>query len=168
MANIDFDKIRKVANEVAEKSVALAKKAADKAVETAKLAKLNTEIMAEREKVKKAYQEIGKVYYHLHKDDAEEEFASAIANLEFAIGNIRAKNAEIQRMKSDDLGDITSEDIAAAAEEEIIDAVTESEEELFEDVEKAVEEAAEEAQEAVEEAAEEVAEAVEEAAEPKE
>jgi ElaB/YqjD/DUF883 family membrane-anchored ribosome-binding protein len=161
MANLDFDKIIKMANDVADKSVSFAKKAADKAVQTAKIAKLNAEIVSEKDKVKKAYQEIGKIYYHLHKDDPEADFTGAFEALEAAIGNIKQKNADIKALKSDGLEDIVCPDAEDADIDELIDEVDEEAEEVATEAEEAVEEAAE----AVEEAAEEVAEEVKEAAE---
>ena len=49
----------------------IANKAADKAKAGTRIAKLTMEISSEKENMKKAYLEIGKLYYDTHKDDPE-------------------------------------------------------------------------------------------------
>lgn len=141
MANFDFDMFKKKAGQVADKSILLAKKAADKAVAAAKITKINTEIISEKDKMKKAYQQIGKIYYDLYKDAPDAEFTQAIEALEAAKAAIRAKRAEIEEIKTantDDVGiniddaDIYDADFEPDIEVEIVqveeDGIPETEE----------------------------------------
>ncbi len=105
MANFDFNMFKKKASEVADKTVLLAKKATDKAVETAKIAKLNADISLEKEKLKKAYQQIGKIYYDLHKDAPEAEMVQAVDAVNAVKEVIKKKRAEIAALKVDECAD---------------------------------------------------------------
>ncbi|MBE6948311.1 MAG: hypothetical protein E7456_00480 [Ruminococcaceae bacterium] len=143
MANFDFSKIKKTANKVADKTVLFAKKASDKAVEYAKVTKLNAEIVSEKDKMRKAYQEIGQIYYKLHKDAVEAEYAEPAAALEAAINSIKAKRAEIEELKaankdmSVEVEDVEiPEEIEAEPVEEIFveeDSIPETEEAVVEE-----------------------------------
>ena len=159
MATFDFEALKKKANEVADFGVNFAVKAAGVAKTKAKIAKLKTEIIGEKERARQAYQEIGKIYYHLHKDAPEEELVSAVADLELVIDNLKTKYAAIQKLRADDVAEPAEDENAAVVVESVIPQTEEEiEEAIFTDVNKAVEEPAEEPEEAVaEEAAEEPA-----------
>lgn len=138
MAKFDFDMFKKNASKVADKSVLFAKKAADKAVEYAKVTKLNAEIVSEKDKMRKAYQEIGKIYYDLHKDAPEAEFASAIEALEAAKAAIKAKRTEIEALKATEKVDVCADiddDDVIDVEAEIVseDGIPETEEATLEE-----------------------------------
>lgn len=146
MANFDFDVFKKKAGAVADKSVLFAKKAADKAVVYAKITKINAELVSEKDKLKKAYQEIGKIYYDLHKDAPDAEFVNAIEDLENVKKVIKEKKSEIETLKSensdvdvnvdiDDIIDVEAEPVEAdvVAEDDSVETaedapVTETEE----------------------------------------
>jgi hypothetical protein len=153
MATFDFEALKKKANEVADKGVNLAIKAAGVAKTKAKIAKLKTEIIGEKERARQAYQEIGKIYYHLHKDAPEEELVTAVADLELVIDNLKAKYAAIQKLRTDDVEPSEDENAAVVVESVIPQTEEEIEEAIFTDVDKAVDEPAEETEEAVEEEA---------------
>ncbi len=57
---------------IAEKSIELAKATAEGAKNLSTIAKLNAEIMAEKENIRKAQMQIGKRYYELFKDNPAE------------------------------------------------------------------------------------------------
>jgi hypothetical protein len=153
MATFDFEALKKKANEVADKGVNLAIKAAGVAKTKAKIAKLKTEIIGEKERARQAYQEIGKIYYHLHKDAPEEELVTAVADLELVIDNLKAKYAAIQKLRTDEVEPAEDENAAVVVESVIPQTEEEIEEAIFTDVDKAVDEPAEETEEAVEEEA---------------
>lgn len=77
----------------------IANKAADKAKSGARIAKLTMEIAGERENMKKAYIEIGKLYYDTHKDDPEGFFIQLCDEVGLAQKNIADKEAEIEALK---------------------------------------------------------------------
>ncbi len=77
----------------------IANKAADKAKSGARIAKLSMEIAGEKENMKKAYIEIGKLYYDTHKDDPEGFFIQLCDEVSLAQKNIADKEAEIEALK---------------------------------------------------------------------
>ena len=110
----------------------IAGKAADKAKSGARIAKLSMEIAGEKENMKKAYIEIGKLYYDTHKDDPEGFFIQLCDEVSLAQKNIADKEAEIDTLKLTESGDddvdvdieididfekVVEEDEAAAEEE---------------------------------------------------
>lgn len=128
-----FDNLMEKATDIAQTGVAKSKQLAE-------IAKLKTSNMAEEDTIKKAYVEIGKLYYAEKGQAPEGPYAAACERITAARAAVEANNDRIAQLKAD-LGDSAEE----AAE--------------------AVEEAAEEVKETVEEAAGEVREAVEEAVE---
>jgi len=90
---------------VADKTRDFAGKAADKAKTYAKTAKLSMEISGERESVKKAYLEIGKLYYDTHKDDPEGFFAQLFEEVSLSLESIAEKEATIAALKAESRGD---------------------------------------------------------------
>jgi len=80
----------------------IANKAADKAKSGARIAKLSMEIAGEKENMKKAYIEIGKLYYDTHKDDPEGFFIQLCEEVGLAQKNIADKESEIESLKSDE------------------------------------------------------------------
>lgn len=122
----------------------IANKAADKAKSGARIAKLTMEIASEKENMKKAYVEIGKLYYDTHKDDPEGFFIQLCDEVALAQKSIADKEAEIEALKlteeSDDAGEgididieidfekVVEEDEAAAEEPETEEAPEAAEE----------------------------------------
>lgn len=169
MANFDFDMFKKKAGAVADKSVLFAKKAADKAVVYAKVTKINTELISEKDKLRKAYQEIGKIYYELHKNSPETEFETAFETLEAVKNTIREKKAEIEALKAENAdADVcvdVDEDIIIDVEAEAVEPENATEAEENDETQEAVETAVTEEAEVAQEKSEEATPAVEEPAE---
>lgn len=88
-------------------------KAADKAKIYARIAKLSVEINGERDTMKKAYIEIGKLYYDSHKDDPDGFFSQLFEEVRLAAENIAQKQTEISALKAA-AGDGADENDAAA------------------------------------------------------
>jgi len=127
------------AGKVADKSVEIARTVGDKAKIVGKIAKLRTEVAMEKDSVKKAYVEIGKLYYQKHKNDPETDMAQIIAEVSVSLEAVNAKTAEILALKkelADDFGDFT--ETAAEKAEDIADDVKETVEDVVEKVADAV------------------------------
>ena len=111
----------------------LAEKTADKAKDASRIAKLTLEINSEKDVIKKAYAEIGKLYYETHKDDPEGFFIQLCDEVTLAQENIAAKEAEIAELKAGSADDdddsivVEFEEIIEDAVEEVVEAVTEDE-----------------------------------------
>ncbi|MCL2126152.1 MAG: hypothetical protein FWH33_09235 [Oscillospiraceae bacterium] len=123
MAN--YDDLKKKAKDalgtIADVSVEAYKLAEEKARILAKRAKLNTEITREKGLVRRLKSEIGNKYYELHKDDAEEAFATDCASITDALARIDAKKREIEELKTTggaacDCGDDCCDDVADDAD----------------------------------------------------
>lgn len=106
---IDFDeikdKIKDTAGLVADATKDLAVKAADKAKCTARMAKLSLQINSEKDSIKKAYLEIGKLYYEMHRDDADGFFTQLCDEITVANANIESIEQEIADLKAGISGD---------------------------------------------------------------
>ena len=103
----------------------LAGKAADMAKAGARIAKLNMEISAEKENLRKTYIEIGKLYYDTHKDDPEGFFIQLCDEVAISEKNIADKQTEIDELKAGSAGEdvsvefenIVADEESAAGEE---------------------------------------------------
>ncbi|MCL2342345.1 MAG: hypothetical protein FWC62_00380, partial [Firmicutes bacterium] len=84
-------KILDILGRAADKTRDVAGKAADTAKTYARIAKLSMEINGERDNVKKAYLEIGKLYYDTHKADPEGSFVQLFEEVGLAQENIAEK-----------------------------------------------------------------------------
>ena len=111
------------AKDLAGKGVDGAKDLAGKGAEMVKtgsrIAKLNMEISSEKENMKKAFLEIGKLYYDTHKDDPEGFFIQLCDEVAISEKNIADKQVEIDELKAGDAGeDISVEFESVVADEE--------------------------------------------------
>ncbi len=98
----DFmDKAGEIAVKAAEKAKDLAAVAAEKAREVSRVAKLNMDISAKRDTVKKAYGELGRLYFESHGTDPEEPFSQVCQEIELAKSAIAEMEEEIARIKED-------------------------------------------------------------------
>ena len=102
----------------------LAGKTADRAKSLARIAKLTVEINGEKDTIKKAYTEIGKLYYETHKNDPDGFFIQLCDEVSIATGSIADKEAEIAALKAEMSGnndtagiDVEFENVVAEAEE---------------------------------------------------
>lgn len=119
------EKVMDTMGNVADKARDLAGVAADKAKQGARIAKLSTEISGEKENIKRAYIEIGKLYYENHRDDAEGFFVQLCEEITLAKDNIETKEAEVAQLKnsirdfdSDSDIEVEFEEVVSEAEEE--------------------------------------------------
>jgi len=99
--NLFKKKATETANVIADRSAALAKKAADKTKTAAKIAKLKADAAVEKENLKKAYTELGRISYELFKSAPGEDMLQAITEIDGIHERIDALNAEIEALRSD-------------------------------------------------------------------
>lgn len=85
---------------VAEKTRDLAGKAADKAKDVTKLAKLSMELNSSKEALQKTYTEIGKLYYDTRKNDPDSFFVQLCEEVTLANENISRLQIELDELKS--------------------------------------------------------------------
>ena len=97
-----FDKFKDVAGDIADKAGDLAGAGIDKAKELAEIAKLNLANNSEEDDVKKAYLEIGKLYYAERGMAPEAAYASLCARITTAKTNIEENKAKIADIKEGD------------------------------------------------------------------
>lgn len=94
------DKTRDIAARTADMTKDLTAKTADKAKDIKQIAKLSLEISGQKDEIRDAYYEIGKLYYAAHRDDAEEDFAFLCNGITEAMQAIEEKTAMINDLKS--------------------------------------------------------------------
>lgn len=174
------DSAKDIAGKAADSAKDLAGKAADKAKVGGRIAKLSMEVATEKENMKKAYLEIGKLYYDTHKDNPDGFFIQLCEEVSAAEKSVAEKEAEIAELKEsfscgDSEPDVEVEfeevvekaeaeaagETAETASESASETVAETVETVKEAVENIVEAAAEKA-DAVETAADTIEEKVEE------
>jgi len=123
-----FDNLKEKATDLAQAGVARSKRLAE-------IAKLKTANLGEEDTIKKAYIEIGKLYYAENGCSATGAYAAACEKITAARAAIETNNQRIAELKVD--GDEEDEPIveeAAEAVEEAVEAVEEAAEELKEDM----------------------------------
>ncbi len=98
----DFmDRAGALAFKAAEKAKDLASVAAAKTKQVSRVAKLNMDISAQKDAIKKAYGELGQQYYQIHKDDPEAALAEVCRQIDEANAAIASLEEEIARCKAD-------------------------------------------------------------------
>lgn len=75
--------------------------AVDKAKRTGRIAKLNLDISSEKETIRHAYADIGKLYYETHKDAPEGFFVQLVEEINTSMAAIALKEAEIAELKTE-------------------------------------------------------------------
>jgi len=85
---------------VAGKTRDYAEKAADKAKDVARIAKLNMELSAEKDTIEKAYLEIGKLYYETRKNSPDGFFVQLCDEITLANENIAKVLSELDELKA--------------------------------------------------------------------
>ncbi len=144
----NFEELKKRANEWAQQAADLAQQGAAMSRQLASIAKLKAANLGEEDTIRKAYAELGKIYFAKYGEHPEDEFAAACETIIEAQAAIAANNATIEELSAKKEEDV---------EVEIVE-VEETEGEAAEEApaEEAAEEApAEEAPAAEEESAEE-------------
>jgi hypothetical protein len=96
-----------------------AEKAADKAKDVARIAKLNMELSSEKDNIQKAYLEIGKLYYETRKDSPDGFFVQLCDEITLAGENISSIVSELEELKA---GTVTKpDDIEVEFTEVVVD-----------------------------------------------
>lgn len=94
------DRVFSTIENMADKTKAFAFAAADKAKEMGRIAKLTVEINGEKDAMKKAYVEIGKLYFETHRNDPDGFFIQLCDEISVSMESIAAKEAEIVELKA--------------------------------------------------------------------
>ena len=102
-----FDNLKEKVADLAQAGVAKSKQLAE-------IAKLKAANMAEQDAIRKAYLEIGKLYYAEKGATPEGGYAAACEKITTAKANIAANNAKIEDLKDED------EEVAAAVADAVI------------------------------------------------
>ena len=119
-----FDNLKEKATDLAQAGVARSKRLAE-------IAKLKTANMGEEDTIKKAYLEIGKLYYAEKGTAPDGAYVAACEKITAAKAAIEANNDRIAELKE---GDDEPEEV------EVVEVVEEAVEQIEEAVEDAVEE----------------------------
>lgn len=88
------------ASKAAVKAKDLAGVAAAKTKQVSRIAKLNMDISGQKETIKKAYTELGKLYYETHHDAPDGPFAQACQEIDLAQAAIAAMEEELAGLKA--------------------------------------------------------------------
>ena len=107
---------------VAEKTKDFAGKAADKAKDVTKLAKLGLELNAAKDSLQKTYAEIGKLYYDTRKNDPDNFFVQLCEEVKLGNENVARLQVEIDELKAgvDSPADIEVEFTETATDEDFV------------------------------------------------
>ena len=116
----DFmDKAGVFAAKAAGKAKDLASVAAEKTKQVSRAAKLNMDISAKRDTIKKAYGELGRLYYEAHGTAPEEPFAQICQEIDLASAAIAGMEEELARLREEMGPDETAQDADFAS---VVDA----------------------------------------------
>jgi len=123
-----FDKL----DSLKEKAVDLAQSGAAKSKELAEIGKLKLNNASEEDNIKKAYIEIGKLYYAERGMTPDAAYAALCEKITASKAIIEANNARIEEMKADE----SSDDVVEAVEkvEDVVEAVEEKIEDVIEEI----------------------------------
>ncbi|MBQ9270401.1 MAG: hypothetical protein IJ206_12990 [Oscillospiraceae bacterium] len=153
-----FDKFKKQAGSVAGAASGVAQNAVKQTKTLASVGRIKIAITTEEDKMKKAYTELGRLFYRDHEAQTEavmEEYLPWIDKISDAKAQIARLNDEIVKVRAE------AEEAApeeAETAEVILDETVEAADTVLEDAADAAEEAAEEVAETVEEAAQTISE----------
>ena len=131
-----FDTLKSKATDLAQTGVAQSKRLAE-------IAKLKAANMSEEDTIKKAYLELGKLYYAENGTAPEGAYAAACEKITAAKAAIEVNNERIAELKEDG-DDIVAEDVvtedfdASDVVEEVVEKVEEAVEDLVEEIKDAV------------------------------
>lgn len=137
-----FDALKSKATDLAQTGVAQSKRLAE-------IAKLKAANLTEEDNIKKAYIELGKLYYAEKSAAPEGAYAAACEKITAAKAAIEANNDRIAELKEKEDEDVAGEEVVAEAQCTVVDEVVEKVEEVAADVVEAVEGVVEEIKEAV-------------------
>lgn len=94
------DTVKDLAEKAGDSAKELAEKTADKAKTGGRIAKLTMDVSTEKERMKKTFIEVGRLYYDLHKDAPESSFAQLCEELSISDAHIAEMEAEIAELKA--------------------------------------------------------------------
>lgn len=117
------------ASKAAEKAKDAAVAAASKTKQLSRIAKLNMDISGQKDTVRKAYAELGKLYYEAHHDDPELAMAQVCQQIDMANAAIAALEEEIASLKAAEDEEAVDADFAAVVDETEADVEVEIREE---------------------------------------
>lgn len=117
-----FDSLKANANVLKDKAADLAQTGAAESKRLAEIAKLKSANLGEENAIKKAYAEIGKLYYELMGAEPAEEFAAACEKITAAKAAIEANNDRIAELKVKDEPAAEAPEVVAEAEAVVTDA----------------------------------------------
>ena len=149
LGNLDNlkDTLTDTISTVADKVLDLADSAADTAKLGQQIAKLYVEKKKEESALDEAYKELGKLYYDMHKAEAEGVLADLCMEIENTLVNIEDINSEIEALKaaadSDDIDDFTEIHIVmdedADEDEGFLERMADEVEDALEGLDEAIE-----------------------------
>ena len=119
-----FDSLKANANVLKDKAADLAQTGAAESKRLAEIAKLKSANLGEENAIKKAYAEIGKLYYEMMGAAPGEEFAAACEKITAAKAAIEANNDRIAELKVKE-EDSEAAEVVAEAEAVVVDAPAE-------------------------------------------
>lgn len=112
MAGFDefMDKAGELATKAAEKAKDLASAAAVRTKRVSRVAKLNMDISGQKDTIKKAYRDLGKLYYELHRDAPEPALAPLCQQIDTAKAAAAAMEDEIAAIRQEAAGSDEAQD----------------------------------------------------------
>jgi len=125
-----FDSLKANASVLKDKATDLAQTGAAESKRLAEIAKLKSANLGEENAIKKAYAEIGKLYYEMMGAAPGEEFAAACEKITAAKAAIEANNDRIAELK---VKEEAAPEVVAEAEAVVVDAPAEIAEEVTAD-----------------------------------
>ena len=119
------DNLTEMATDLAQSVAATSKRLAEAGVATSKreIAKLSASNLAEEGGIKKAYVELGKLYYAEHGATPDAGYAAACEKIAAAKATIEANNDRIAQLKAEAKADgevIDADEVEEAVEAEIV------------------------------------------------
>ena len=120
-----FDSLKANANVLKDKATDLAQTGAAESKRLAEIAKLKSANLSEENAIKKAYIEIGKLYYEQMAAAPGEDFAAACEKITAAKANIEANNDRIAELKNKDDDKGEEPEVVAEVEAVVVDAPAE-------------------------------------------
>lgn len=118
MANFDFDELKQrainTAENIADMSAELYKKAEAKTKSLAKKAKLNADIAKDKNSLRRVYAELGKLYFEKYGEHPDDDFIQCCLEARNLNDMIKSNQAELDAMKE------TAEEDDADIEVEIL------------------------------------------------
>ena len=120
-----FDSLKANANVLKDKATDLAQTGAAESKRLAEIAKLKSANLSEENAIKKAYIEIGKLYYEQMAAAPGEDFAAACEKITAAKANLEANNDRIAELKNKDDDKDEEPVVVAEVEAVVVDAPAE-------------------------------------------